>query len=622
MKVKQIKNKILNFSSSIFAWSIILSFLAILVTIIYYSIPGIAHYKWSILSLDFNLNNDKAGIWLPLLVTIVIVSLAILISVPIGIKCSVFLVYRVKEKYSKTLRIIIDLLAGFPSVIFGIFALEALGPVLSYVLNLKTTLNIINGSIMLSFMILPTIVSYSYNAFKSSNVKIYDNSLALGITKTKTIYKIVKKDVSSAIYLGVLLSIGRAIGETMALNFILTSQNYNNIFNDTFKSFWESGLKSIGAIISYNFFAENGGESLRGILYFFGLLLFIITMLINGFAHYMIKPKSQAKFIWLKTFHLKLISFVMWLPNKTVLAVKKKLSKSTLITKNSGWQIYEKYKLSLEIISVLTTIAFIAWIIIYILFNGFNSILMPSSTVFSFEADSTGRALVNTILIIFISVIIAFPVALFVAIYISEYLKNKKMKTLLLFLIDALGSTPSIVFGIFGLTFFIQTLGLSAGGRMSNSLIAGALTIALVILTNFIRGIQQSFEFVPSHYRDNAIALGIQKNEFIFKILIPQAFVYILNVLILGIGRVIAETAPLYLTAGLTSSNTFGINLWGQTLTTRILAQINSNTIHSHDIMLESAFIALLLILFLVLLTSFIIPKTVQYINKKRSSNG
>ncbi|ADE19615.1 phosphate ABC transporter permease [Mycoplasma crocodyli] len=617
---KVFSNKVLNITSSFFAWFVIASFLAILITIISYSIPGIIHYKWSILGSEFNLNNNKAGIWLPLFITLVVVSTSMLIAVPTGIKCSIFLAYRIKEKYAKVFRVIIDLLAGFPSVIFGIFALESLGPVLSYVLNLKTTLNILNGSIMLSFMILPTIVSYTYNALKSANIKIYENSLALGVTKTKTIYKIVKKEVGPAIYLGILLAIGRAIGETMALNFILTSQNYGKISAGGFKSFWESGLKTIGAIISYNFFAENGGESLRGILYFLGLILFIITILINSFAYYMIKPSSQHKFNWLKNTHIWLINFIMWIPRKTFLI---RYSNSCQIpTSKKKSFIYDNYKISLEWLSIIITIGFISWMMFYIILNGFKATLLPSSSLFSFESNSTGRALINTLVIIFLSVSISFPVALFSAIYISEYLINKKIKNFLLFLIDALGSTPSIVFGIFGLTFFIQTLGLSAGGKMSNSLIAGALTISLVILTNFIRGIYQAFNFVPSHYRDNAIALGIQKHTFIFKILIPQSFIYIFNILILGIGRVIAETAPLYLTAGLTSSNQFGINLWGQTLTTRILAQINSNTIDSHNIMLESAFISLLLILLLVIITNLLLPYFIKVLKKKRSKNA
>jgi phosphate transport system permease protein len=154
---------------------------------------------------------------------------------------------------------------------------------------------------------------------------------------------------------------------------------------------------------------------------------------------------------------------------------------------------------------------FLAGIVIDIL--GFGGVALASgdATVFSFSKDSTGQAFVNTLLIIVIAIGIGLPLSLMIALYINEFAKEGKLKKSLLFFVDSLGSTPSILFGMFGLIFFIQTLGMSAGGTAGKSLIAGAFTILIVILPVFIRTIQQALQSVPKDLRTNSYALGAGK---------------------------------------------------------------------------------------------------------------
>jgi phosphate transport system permease protein len=131
--------------------------------------------------------------------------------------------------------------------------------------------------------------------------------------------------------------------------------------------------------------------------------------------------------------------------------------------------------------------------------------------VFSFVNNSTGQAFVNTLLIIIIAIGIGLPLSLMIAIYLNEFSKDGKIKKTLLFFVDSLGATPSILFGMFGLIFFLQTMGMSAGGSAGKSIIAGALTILIVILPTFIRTIQQALQSIPKELRTNSYALGAGK---------------------------------------------------------------------------------------------------------------
>lgn len=128
-----------------------------------------------------------------------------------------------------------------------------------------------------------------------------------------------------------------------------------------------------------------------------------------------------------------------------------------------------------------------------------------------FSANTTGLAIVNTILIIFVALIISVPIALLIAIYLNEYARRTKVKNTILFFVDCLGSSPSIIFGMFGLTLFIELFGWTLGGTLGKSLIAGALTISIVIAPMLIRTMQQALASVPMSTRESAYSLGCTK---------------------------------------------------------------------------------------------------------------
>ncbi|QTL99477.1 phosphate ABC transporter permease subunit PstC [Iocasia frigidifontis] len=155
---------------------------------------------------------------LPLLSGSLLVTLgAMVIAVPIGVSSAIFISYILPKKLKNVVKPMIEMLAGVPSVIYGLFGMKILAPFLRELFNLPTGLTALNASIMLGIMAMPTIVSLSEDALTSVPKKFRDASLALGGTKWETISKIIMPTASSGIVTATILGIGRAIGETMTV---------------------------------------------------------------------------------------------------------------------------------------------------------------------------------------------------------------------------------------------------------------------------------------------------------------------------------------------------------------------------------------------------------------------
>lgn len=152
-------------------------------------------------------------------------------------------------------------------------------------------------------------------------------------------------------------------------------------------------------------------------------------------------------------------------------------------------------------------------------------------------------AIVGTFMLTTMSMIFAIPIGLITAIYLNEYLKKGKIYAIIKVSINTLAGVPSIVFGLFGLAFFVKFLGLGI------SALSGALTLAILILPLFISTTQEALSSVPDSLREASMAMGATKLYTIRKVVIPAALPSILTGIILSIGRVAGETAPILFTA-------------------------------------------------------------------------
>lgn len=218
-------------------------------------------------------------------------------------------------------------------------------------------------------------------------------------------------------------------------------------------------------------------------------------------------------------------------------------------------------------IAVAITIGLTAFLIIFVLAKGLPNISWHLlSTSPSYLSDSIGILpdIANTLYIIITTLIIVLPLGVGAAIYLNEYATNKKIVGIIEYATETLSGIPSIIYGLVGMLFFCELLGLKT------SLLAGSLTLVIMNLPTIIKTTLESLKTVPQSYREGAFGLGAGKWRVIRTVVLPGCVDGIITGCILSIGRIVGESAALLFTAGFAHSlnNYFdAINSAGATLT-------------------------------------------------------
>lgn len=176
-----------------------------------------------LLGTEWRPGQNLFGIFPMIIGSIYVTAGAIIVGVPIGILCAVFLAYYCPKKLYSLLKPAVDLLAGIPSIVYGFFGLVVIVPVVQQVFHTGGK-GILTASILLGIMILPTIIGVTESSLRAVPEAYYEGSLALGATKERTIFRSVMVAAKSGVMSGVILGIGRAIGETMAVIMVAGNQ--------------------------------------------------------------------------------------------------------------------------------------------------------------------------------------------------------------------------------------------------------------------------------------------------------------------------------------------------------------------------------------------------------------
>ena len=194
----------------------------------------------------------------------------------------------------------------------------------------------------------------------------------------------------------------------------------------------------------------------------------------------------------------------------------------------------------------LLTLASFIGIVGYILYKGVGS-LTPDMFSLHYNSDNMSfmPSLINTLIITALALVIVAPIGIFGAIYLVEYAKKgSRIAGIFRLTAETLSGIPSIVYGLFGMLFFVYAL------KWDYSIMAGSLTVAIMVLPVILRTTEEALRSVPDSYREASFGLGAGKVRTIFKIVLPSAVPGILSGIILSIGRIVGETAALRYTAG------------------------------------------------------------------------
>lgn len=234
---------------------------------------------------------------------------------------------------------------------------------------------------------------------------------------------------------------------------------------------------------------------------------------------------------------------------------------------------YKNHPLSLILfllvnLAAVITAAVVLFLIGYILWHGVPNLSLPGIFAWEYngENQSMTPAIINTLIMTVLTLLLAVPIGVFAAIYLVEYAKKgSKLVKLIRVTAETLAGIPSIVYGLFGFIVFVITLG------WSYTLIAGVITLAIMILPLIIRTTEEALMAVPDSFREGSFGLGAGKLRTVFRIVLPSAVPGIAAGIILAIGRIVGESAALIFTSGtnpvvakglFTSASTLSVHLY------------------------------------------------------------
>jgi phosphate transport system permease protein len=510
----------------------------------------------------------------PLIAGTLLVTLgAMVIAIPLSLATAVFTAEIAPARVRAVLKPSIELLAGIPSVVYGFFGLVILTEVLRVSFDLSSGLTWLAGSILLAIMALPTITSVSEDAIKAVPREFREGSLALGATRWQTVSRVVVPSAFSGITAAIILGTGRAIGETMAV--LMVTGNAAIIPSPLWDVF--SPIRTLTGTLGIEMGEVAFGSDHYHALFGVAFVLLVITLVVNLVATAVIGrirsgpvpvapcpvngrvPPGQrvaralggmASSVRLPAIAiggaLVLLAIDLSAGHVAVLGILAVLAAFISLRGRISARLAERLA-SLLLAAATALVVLILGIILWnIITNGIPAISWDFLTGSPRELGRAGGifpAIVGTVYLVAGAIGIALPLGIGAAIYLVEYTREGRLVRLIRTGVDLLNGTPSIVFGLFGFAFLVLYL------RFGVSLLAGQITLALMVLPTIIRTTEEALKCVPLGLREGSYALGATRWQTVSRVVLPPAIPGILTGAILAVGRAAGETAPIMFTA-------------------------------------------------------------------------
>ena len=508
--------------------------------------------------------------------TLMVTAGAMMVACPIGIGAAIYLSEIASPKTRKKVKPIIEVMAGIPSVVYGLLGIMILVPMMHGLFPDQTVsgLSWLTGSVLLGIMALPTVISVSDDALQTVPSSYREASLAIGATKWETIMKVIVPAAASGISAAVILGIGRAIGETMAVMMVTGN---TAIFPDPIWNVF-STLRTITATLALEMPEVVVGSTSYSALFLLALILMIMILAINLSVR-AVMNRSARKFsgdekvgrLTLAIENMDQTKIRMFKDLLLTAAVAAavfcgaSLFTGTLQSMAAAvgtvvvWKVLatagrrnvdrnQRQKLAYGSLS-LVTFAIVAVLILVTVYIAVKAVPALSLDFLLDDPSRAGRsggifpAIVGTLELIAGTALIAVPLGVLTGVYLTEYGGNGRVTRVVTAAVDVLNGTPSVIFGLFGMVVIVVYLG------MGYSLIAGCVTLALMTMPVIIRTTQEAVRAVPDDLREASRAIGATKMQTTFRVVIPTAVNGIVTGAILSLARAAGETAPIMFTA-------------------------------------------------------------------------
>lgn len=499
----------------------------------------------------------------PLIAGTLLVTLgAMVFAVPLSIGCAIYIAELASPRVKNILKPAIELLAGIPSVVYGFFGLIVLTNFIRITFDLPSGETWLAASVLLGIMALPTIISVSEDAITAVPREYREGSLAIGATRWQTISRVIVPAALSGIAAAIILGIGRAVGETMAV--MMVAGNSAIIPEPVWNIL--SPLRTLTGTLGIEMGEVAVGSEHYSALFGVAVVLLVITLIINLSAGAILRHLHEGRTVrpgkkplipaYVSEGIATLLKAAVLVVLLVVLLAAAPWYIALLVLLGAGAWYFSRDRLSPKQVETLSfgLIIASAFIVLAILVIILQDIIINGLPALSWEfltepPRDLGReggifpAIVGTLCLVAGAILIALPLGVGAAIYLVEYTREGSVTRIIRTGVDLLNGTPSIVFGLFGFAFIV--LYLNAGVSM----IAGQVTLALMVLPTIIRTTEESLKSIPQSLREGSLALGATQWQTISRVVIPPAVPGIVTGAILSIGRAAGETAPIMFTA-------------------------------------------------------------------------
>ena len=491
------------------------------------------------------------------------------IGVPLAVGCAVFLTEIAGKRLVGIVSTAVDLLAGVPSVVYGFFGLVILRPLVAGLTG-GLGFGALTVWLVLAIMIVPTITTLTMDALRSIPMGIREASFAMGATRWQTIYKVVLPAAKMGIVNAVVLGMGRAIGETMAVLMVVGNA-------PVIPGGIASPLSTITSQIALDMGYSSGLH--RSALFGMGVVLFIISASLVGIVRAVSSARESgrghsrrrrakaadravvaggvnfdhaeapAEHAPAQTLTADDVTPVTGAVTEAREGSRARIKRLLAEGAKGGGNKNRTNDLMLGVFRAagIVTAAVLVVIIAFVAVNGLP--VMSLDFIFGWPEGVNAEGgifptIVSTLYVTALAMLICAPIAVLAAVYLAEYAKQGRLVTFIRYAADTLSSVPSIVMGLFGYAMFVEAMGFGL------SMLSAALALALMMMPIVMRTTEEAIRAVPRYIRWGAYGLGATKWQVVSKIVLPSAFPRIATGIVLAIGRAIGETAVVLYTMG------------------------------------------------------------------------